>query len=87
MTPEIINRSINECMSRTILTSATTFLVLAIMYVFGGTAIRGFSYCMMIGIVTGTYSSVAVAAPLLMLKITGRQSGAPAARATRTAPA
>lgn len=87
VTPEIINRSINECMSRTILTSATTFLVLAVMYVFGGSAIRGFNYCMMIGIVTGTYSSIAVAAPMLMLRLTGRQSEAPVARATRTAPA
>ncbi len=67
LTPEIINNSINQCMSRTILTSLTTFFVLAVMYIFGGESIRGFNYCMMIGIITGTYSSVAIAAPLLML--------------------
>jgi SecD/SecF fusion protein len=67
LTPEIINNSINQCMSRTVLTSLTTFFVLAVMYVFGGESIRGFNYCMMIGVVTGTYSSVAIAAPLLML--------------------
>ena len=42
-------------------------MVLGVMYVFGGSTIRGFNYCMMIGVITGTYSSVAVAAPLLML--------------------
>ena len=67
VTPEVINRSINLCMSRTILTSLTTFFVLLVMYIFGGSTIRGFNYCMMIGVLTGTYSSIAIAAPMLML--------------------
>ncbi len=66
VTPQIINQSINQCLSRTLLTSATTFIVLLVMYIFGGTSIRGFNYCMMIGVITGTYSSIAVASPLLM---------------------
>ncbi|MBN2445389.1 MAG: protein translocase subunit SecD [Phycisphaerae bacterium] len=68
VTPEIINSSINQCLSRTILTSATTLIVLVTMYIFGGGSIRGFNFCMIIGILTGTYSSIAIAAPLLMIR-------------------
>jgi SecD/SecF fusion protein len=71
VSPKIINQSINQCLSRTLLTSATTFIVLLVMYIFGGTSIRGFNYCMMIGVITGTYSSIAVASPLLMARIGG----------------
>ena len=67
VTPEIINSSINQCLSRTIMTTLTTLAVLLTMYIFGGASIRGFNYCMIVGILTGTYSSIAVAAPLLML--------------------
>jgi len=67
VTPEIINQSINQTLSRTLLTSFTTFLVLLVMYIAGGSSIRGFNYCMMIGVITGTYSSIAIASPLLML--------------------
>ena len=67
VTPQIINQSINQTLSRTIMTSLTTFVVLLVMYIFGGSSIRGFNYCMMIGVITGTYSSIAVASPLLML--------------------
>jgi len=68
VTPAIINQSINQCLSRTLLTSFTTFIVLLVMYIFGGGSIRGFNYCMMIGVITGTYSSIAVASPLLMAR-------------------
>ena len=44
----------------------SVFIVLLVMYIFGGASIRGFNYCMMIGVITGTYSSIAVASPLLM---------------------
>jgi SecD/SecF fusion protein len=56
-------------MSRTILTSATVFITLLAMYIFGGSSIRGFNYCMLIGVISGTYSTVAIAAPLLILRI------------------
>ncbi|MBU0637919.1 MAG: protein translocase subunit SecD [Planctomycetes bacterium] len=81
VTAEVINQSINQCLSRTLLTSITTFIVLAIMYVFGGTSIRGFNFCMMVGVVTGTYSSIAIASPLLMLRFARRT--APAAAGAR----
>lgn len=68
VTPEIINRSINQCLSRTIMTSVTTLIVLLTMYIFGGGAIRGFNFCMIIGVITGTYSSIAVASPLLLIR-------------------
>jgi len=71
VSPKIINQSINQCLSRTLMTSLTTFIVLLVMYIFGGTSIRGFNYCMMIGIITGTYSSIAVASPLLMARFFG----------------
>jgi SecD/SecF fusion protein len=85
LSPQIINQSINQTLSRTILTSATTFIVLLVMYIFGGSSIRGFNYCMMIGVVTGTYSSIAVASPLLMIRfirerIPQRAAVAPASR-------
>ncbi len=65
LTPAIINNSINQCLSRTVLTSFTTFLAVAIMYVFGGEGIHGFSFALLCGVVVGTYSSVGIACPLL----------------------
>jgi SecD/SecF fusion protein len=67
LTPEIINLSINQTLSRTILTSFTVFLAVFILYILGGTAIRGFAFAMLFGVVFGTYSSVAIAAPILIL--------------------
>jgi SecD/SecF fusion protein len=66
-TAKIINDSINQTLSRTILTSFTTFLAIFIMYVWGGSGFRGFNFAMMFGIVVGTYSSIAIAAPILLL--------------------
>ncbi len=61
----MINNSINQTLSRTFLTSMTTFLAIMIMYAFGGPGIRGFSFAIAIGLLSGTYSSIGVAAPLL----------------------
>ena len=63
---EVINSAINDTMSRTIMTSLTVFLTLLILFIFGGEVTRGFSFAMMIGVLTGTYSSVFVAAPVLI---------------------
>lgn len=63
---EVINLSINESLSRTILTSVTTFLVVAALFVFGGEIIHDFSFAMLIGLVVGTYSSVFVASPVVI---------------------
>ncbi|MES2810889.1 MAG: protein translocase subunit SecDF [Bacteroidota bacterium] len=63
---QIVNDSINTTLSRTINTSLTMILVLAIMFVFGGESIRGFIFAMLIGIVIGTYSSLFIATPVLV---------------------
>ena len=62
---ELLNLSINETLSRTILTGATTIAVLIALYVFGGDVIHNFSFAMLFGVVVGTYSSIFVGAPLL----------------------
>jgi len=62
----IINKAINETLSRTIMTSLTVFLTLLILFIFGGEVTRGFAFAMMIGVFTGTYSSIFVAAPILV---------------------
>ncbi len=63
---KIINRSINETLSRTILTSGTTMLVVAALFLFGGGVIHTFAFALLVGILIGTYSSVFVASPLLI---------------------
>ena len=62
----LINRSINETLSRTILTSGTTLVVLLSLFIFGGGIIHDFAFAMIVGVVVGTYSSVYVASPALM---------------------
>jgi SecD/SecF fusion protein len=66
VTAGIINESINQTLSRTILTSCTTLLTVLVMYVFGGEGLRAFNFALVVGIVFGTYSSIAIASPLLM---------------------
>jgi preprotein translocase subunit SecF len=63
---EIVNKSINQTLSRTILTSGLTFLTVLSLYLFGGEVLHGFSFALVIGILIGTYSSIAVAAPMLV---------------------
>lgn len=65
LSPTIINSAINQTLSRTILTSFTTFIVVAVLYVFGGAGVHGFSFALLIGVVFGTYSSIAIASPFL----------------------
>jgi preprotein translocase subunit SecF len=64
--PDVVNRSINQTLSRTVLTSGLTFLTVLSLYLFGGQVLRGFSFALVIGILIGTYSSIAVAAPMLV---------------------
>lgn len=65
--PELLNLSINDTLSRTILTSMTTLLALIALYVLGGPGLRGFSFAMIWGVIVGTYSSIFVASPLLLI--------------------
>jgi SecD/SecF fusion protein len=62
----IINRAINDTLSRTIMTSLTVFITILILFIFGGEVTRGFAFAMLIGVITGTYSSIFVAAPVLV---------------------
>jgi preprotein translocase subunit SecF len=62
----ILNRSVNETLSRTILTSVTTLIVLVALFVFGGGIIHDFAFAMIIGVIIGTYSSIYVASPILL---------------------
>ncbi|MBT4530309.1 MAG: protein translocase subunit SecD [Phycisphaerae bacterium] len=64
-TQEIVNNSINQTISRTVLTSFTTIIAVVIIYLAGGGGIRPFAFALLIGILVGTYSSVAIAAPLV----------------------
>jgi len=63
---ELLNNSVNETLSRTVMTSATTLLALLSLYILGGEVIRGFSFAMIWGVLIGTYSSICLAVPLLL---------------------
>ncbi len=76
LTARTINDSINQTMSRTIITSFTVFLVVVVMYIFGGATLRGFNFVILVGVIVGTYSSIAIAAPLLLLGLPIQQDKA-----------
>ncbi len=77
-TAGVINDSINQTISRTLLTSGTTLLAVIMLYVFGGEGVREFAFALVIGVGVGTYSSVAVAAPVLTLGYDVKRGQAPA---------
>jgi preprotein translocase subunit SecF len=86
--PVLVNRSINQTLSRTVLTSGLTFLTVLSLYVFGGQVLKGFSFALVVGILIGTYSSIAVAAPMLVAwqewrAKKGKTATLPAAKRTR----
>jgi preprotein translocase subunit SecF len=85
---DLVNRSINQTLSRTVLTSGLTFLTVLSLYIFGGEVLNGFSFALVVGILIGTYSSIAVAAPMLVAwqqwrADKGRAASLPAARRSR----
>ena len=67
LTPQTINDSVNQTLSRTILASLATWLVVVVLYLFGGGGVHLFAYVMVIGVIVGTYSSIYVASPLLLI--------------------
>ena len=75
LTADMINRSINQTLSRTILTSLTTLIVVLILYFFGGQGIHGFAFALVVGVLVGTYSSVFVASPALLWMMRTRSKG------------
>ncbi|HEY4009799.1 MAG TPA: protein translocase subunit SecF [Acidobacteriaceae bacterium] len=74
---DVVNRSINQTLSRTVLTSGLTFLTVLSLYLFGGEVLHGFSFALVVGIIIGTYSSIAVAAPMLVAYQDWRSKRAP----------
>ncbi len=83
---DVVNRSINQTLSRTVISSGLTFLTVLSLLLFGGPVLRGFSFALTVGIVIGTYSSIAVAAPMLVAyqdwrKSRGKVANLPAKRA------
>ncbi len=83
---DVVNRSINQTLSRTVISSGLTFLTVMSLYLFGGAVLHGFSFALVVGILIGTYSSIAVAAPMLVAyqdwrKSRGKVATLPAKRA------
>jgi preprotein translocase subunit SecF len=87
---DVVNRAINQTLSRTVMSSGLTFLTVLCLYIFGGEVLNGFSFALVVGILIGTYSSIAVAAPMLVAyqdwrakhakTPTGKKATLPAAR-------
>jgi SecD/SecF fusion protein len=67
LTPQMINDSVNQTLSRTVLTSFATWLVVFVLYVIGGEGVHLFAFVMVVGVVVGTYSSIYIASPLLLI--------------------
>jgi SecD/SecF fusion protein len=66
LSAKLINDAINQCFGRTIWTTFTVFIVVLIMYIWGGEGVRGFSFAMLVGVFTGAYSTLAIASPMLL---------------------
>jgi preprotein translocase subunit SecF len=79
--PKIINDSINQTLSRTLISSGTTFLTVLGLYLFGGEVLRGFAFAMVFGIIFGTYSTIYIASPIVVWWQALRKDRRPAARA------
>ncbi|MCB9385227.1 MAG: protein translocase subunit SecF [Bryobacterales bacterium] len=80
---ELLNRSVNQTLSRTVLTSGLTFIAVLCLFIFGGEVLRGFSFALVVGILVGTYSSIFIASPLLLWWQDRREARQPAVAAAR----
>jgi preprotein translocase subunit SecF len=80
----VVNKSVNQTLSRTIITAGTTFVAVLALYLFGGEVLEGFAFTMLVGIVAGTYSTVFIASSLAII-LSGKQAKARAAGATKSA--
>ena len=80
LTTSMVNDSLNQTLSRTLLTSITTLIVVLILYAIGGEGIHGFAYCLVLGVIVGTYSSIFIASPVLIWLM--NRPGSATARAT-----
>ena len=82
---QVVNRSVNQTLGRTIITAGTTFLSVLSLFLFGGEVLRGFAFTMLVGIASGTYSTVFIAAAIAIL-LSGRQARGRAATTARQQP-
>jgi preprotein translocase subunit SecF len=80
----VVNLSVNQTLARTIITAGTTFLAVAALFTFGGEVLRGFAFTMLVGIVSGTYSTVFIAAAIAIL-LSGKQARGRAVATTKAA--
>ena len=78
VTSDIVNRSLNSTLGRTLMTGVTVFIVVVILYVFGGSGVHGFAWCLLVGSIVGTYSSIYIASPFLVWFLSGSKSAAKA---------
>jgi SecD/SecF fusion protein len=76
LTPQMINDSVNQTLSRTLLTAFSVWLVVSVLYVFGGPGVHLFAFVMVVGVIVGTYSSIYIASPLLLIFGEGSRSAA-----------
>jgi preprotein translocase subunit SecF len=84
----VVNVSVNQTLSRTIITAGTTFLSVLSLYIFGGEVLRGFAFTMLVGIISGTYSTIFIASAIAIILSRGKRQGtATAAAGTPDAPA
>jgi SecD/SecF fusion protein len=67
LTPQMINDGVNQTLSRTLLTSFSVWIVVFVLYVFGGPGVHLFAFVMVVGVIVGTYSSIYIASPLLLI--------------------
>jgi SecD/SecF fusion protein len=87
LTPQMIDDSVNQTLSRTLLTAASVALVVLVLFIFGGEGVHLFAFVMVVGVIVGTYSSIYIASPLLLLFGEGGQHAAPTSRTPVPAPA
>ena len=85
VTAAMIDKAVNQTLSRTILTSGTAFLATLILYVFGGQGIHAFAFAMLVGIITGSYSTIYIASPIVLWLQHSFGLGEPAPAAARAA--
>jgi SecD/SecF fusion protein len=86
LTPKMINDSVNQTLSRTLLASMTVWVVVIVLYIFGGEGVKLFAFVMVIGVIVGTYSSIYIASPLLLLFREGHPADERARIPTQTTP-
>src|SRR5439155_13712811 len=87
LTPKMINDSVNQTLSRTLLTALSVWLVVIVLYIWGGEGVHLFGFVMVVGVIVGTYSSIYIASPLLLIFGEGQTpAGTQAARPTPVVP-